>query len=112
MATTLTRGVVEFSLNSAVGDGTAGVALGLPKTEGSLGHTIAWQVVYATGTSVSAASTSLQVSMDNSNWATIDTNTNVAGCYRIVTPVIGRFIRAYHTSDTGATTISVSILIQ
>ena len=108
--TTLTRGVVEFSLNANVADGTAGTTLALPKTEGSLGHTIAWQVVY--GGTVSACITLLQVSMDNSNWATIDTNTNTAGCYRIVTPVLGRFIRAYHTSDTGATTVAVSILIQ
>jgi len=107
---TLTRGVVENSINSDIGDAGTGTAFGLPKPEGTLGHTIAWQVVY-TGT-MTSATTLLQISMDNSNWATADTNTNTSGCYRIVTPIIARFIRVYHTADVGATNVKASIIIQ
>jgi hypothetical protein len=101
---------VETSINSDAANPLIGTAFGLPKPEGPLGHTIAWQGIL-TGT-VSAISTSLQISMDNTNWSSVDTATSTAGWYRIVTPIVARFVRVYHTSDTGCTNLAATILLQ
>lgn len=73
------------------------------------GCKLVWQVV-VTGTA-SAISVSLQLSIDNTNWVTVDTSTDAAGCYCILDDVIGKYVRLIQTSRTGGTSIKGDILL-
>lgn len=95
------------SINSDIANSTAGTAFSLPYLK--QGCDVAYLLVYSG--SVSAVSVSLQVSMDNTNWATMDTSTSTSGEYTIVHGVVAKYIRLYHTSRTGGTNVAGYILI-
>jgi hypothetical protein len=108
MVETIVPGVAATSINSNIANTTEGTAYAIPYMK--LGFNIAWQLVYSG--SVSAVSVALQVSMDNSNWTTIDTSTNTSGEYRsLVGGMVAKFVRLYHTSRTGGTNVLGQILV-
>ena len=108
MADTLRQGIVDTILD-AVATTTIGDAYGIPYTKA--GINLGWQMTF-TG-SPSGVSTTLQVSIDKTNWATIDTGTNTAGEYRIVGAVIGKWLRAVLGTLTAGTspTATCKILV-
>ena len=108
MADTLRQGIVETILD-AVATTTVGTAYAIPYTKA--GINLGWQMTF-TG-APSGVSTTLQVSIDNSNWATVDTGTNTSGEYRIVGAVIGKWLRAVLGTLTAGTspTATCKILV-
>jgi hypothetical protein len=104
---TVVPGVPATSINSDIANTTAGTAFAVPYSKQGIG--LAVQLVY-TGV-VSAVSIAVQISLDNSNWATIATSTNTSGEYIQCGPVICKFIRLYHTSRTGGTNVLGTLLL-
>jgi hypothetical protein len=104
----LSNGVVATSISTLPSNGTAGTAFALPNNSKRV--SIAWQIVPAGGPS--ALSNSLQISMDNSTWTSISTDTTAAGCYVTVNDIVAKFVRIYHTSHTGGTGLTGTILLR
>lgn len=104
----LSNGVVATSISTLPSNGTAGTAFALPNNSKRV--SIAWQIVPAGGPS--ALSNSLQVSMDNSTWTSISTDTTTAGCYITVNDIAAKFVRIYHTSHTGGSGLVGTILLR
>jgi len=103
---TLRPGIAETSL-AAITATANGLTFAIPYMK--KGIDIAWQTTF-TGIPTSV-STTLQVSMDNSNWATVDTGTNTSGEYRIVGGVIGKYVRLVSGTLSGGTTPTATGLI-
>lgn len=77
--------------------GTVWALPNLPNTR--LGYNVTWQLVYSSAPS--AVSCILEVSLDNTNWFTIDTSTATAGEKRTLPYVMAKFIRITQSSRTG-----------
>ena len=99
--------IPAVSIDSDIANDTAGVAFAIPYSK--QGIDLAYQLVYTGGPS--AVSVALQVSMDNSNWVTVDASTVTAGEYVNVTGIVALLVRLYHTSRTGGTKVTGSILM-
>ena len=98
MADTLRQGIVDTILD-AVATTTTGDAYGIPYTKN--GISLGWQMTFTGAPTV--VSTTLQLSIDKTNWATIDTGTNISGEYRIVGAVIGKWLRVVLGTMTAGT---------
>ena len=108
MQASLVQGVPSDSINSNIAATTAGTSFSLPYSKQGVG--VAVQITY-TGV-VTAVSIAVQISLDNSNWATIATSTAVGGELINCGHVVAKYIRLYHTSRTGGTNVKGSILVQ
>jgi hypothetical protein len=104
----LSSGVVATSLSVLPSNGTAGTAFAIPNNSKRV--SIAWQIIPTGGPS--ALSNALQISMDNSTWTSISTDTTTAGCYVTVNDIVAKFVRIYHTSHTGGTGLTGNILLR
>lgn len=106
----LVPGILSTSINSDIADGSAGTAFAIPYMK--MGVNLAWTMVY-TG-SPSVVSFSLQISLDGTNYVTVDTTTDTSGCLRIVGGVVAKFVRLYCTTFTtaGAGNALGKILVQ
>lgn len=104
----LSSGVLANSLIVLPANGTAGTAFAIP--EGDKRVSIGWEIIPTGGPS--ALSNALQVSNDNTNWTTIDSDTTAAGCNKTVPDVVAKYIRIYHTSHTGGTGLTARILLR
>lgn len=91
-------GIVTEFINSDIADGAASESYSIPFTK--QGINLAWSMVYTGSPSVVAFN--LQISMDNSNWVTIDSTSDTTGCYRIVSGIVAKFIRLTCTTFTTA----------
>jgi hypothetical protein len=105
--TTLTVDTPATSIDSDIAGTTAGIVFAVPYSK--QGIAFAYQLVY-TG-SPSAVSVAFQISIDNSNWVTIDTSTNKDGELVNLAKVVARFVRLYHTSRTGGTKVTGTIFM-
>lgn len=104
----LSNGIVATSLAVLPSNGTAGTAFAIPNNSKRV--SIAWQIIPTGGPS--ALSNALQISMDNSTWTSISTDTTTAGCYITVNDIVAKFVRIYHTSHTGGTGLTGNILLR
>jgi len=108
----LTRGFTASSFNNVAfpANGTGGTAIAVPRVRGGTGLAFSWFTSY-TG-APSAVSITLQGSDDNTNWYSFGTaTTNTAGEVINVSGVTFRLVRAFLTSRTGGTNLTVSFLI-
>jgi hypothetical protein len=107
MTATIVPGITATSIDSNIADATPGTTFAIPYAK--QGVKLAYQTVF-TGV-VGAVSIALQISMDETNWTSVNTTTETAGAYVIVNNVIAKFVRLYHTSRTGGTKVTGTILI-
>jgi hypothetical protein len=104
---TLQPKIPAVSIDSNISNAVAGTSFAIPYSK--QGVSVAYQLIY-TGV-VTAVSIIFQLSMDNSNWAPVDTSTNVSGEYVVLGGLVGNFVRLYHTSRTGGTNVKGSIML-
>ncbi len=92
---------LPFALLDAVTNGIQnGTSFALPARSSQL----TWQTIF--GTAPASVTNLLQLSLDNSNWATIDTSTSTAGEIRTV-QVNGGWVRARQSAVSGGSTTTV-----
>ena len=103
----LSPGILATSIDSDIANTTAGTAFALPQHKQP--RAISYQLVYAGGPS--AVSVAFQVTIDGTNWVTIDTSTNTSGELVMLVNVVATQCRLYHTSRTGGTKVTGTILI-
>ena len=105
MTETIRQGIVESLLAAATttGDGTV---YALPYSKGGL--KISWQI--GTTGSPSGISSTIQISLDKTVWATIDTSTATAGEVRVIAAlVVAKFIKVNLGTLTSGTAPTVTI---
>ena len=90
----------------AIADTTEGTKFAIPIRP--LAQGFIWQTAY--GTTPSAISICLRVSIDGTNWTTIDTSTSTAGEVRTILNKQGLFVEGYITSHTGGSTVTLTIV--
>lgn len=96
---------VAFPANGTAGTPFAVTAMG----QNNQGRTIAWRTSFTGGPS--AVDVRLQGSLDNTNWFDLDNSTVTAGEYKRVVEARVKFVRAFLTTRTGGTNITVEILV-
>lgn len=102
----LSPGVSANSFTASTGTSVAGTPYALGQ---GYAPVISWTTTF--GSTPSAISVSLQGSQDNVSWFTLDTSTNTAGEIRYLNPIALKFVRAYITSRTGGSNVTVSLLV-
>jgi len=107
MAASLVYGLPFKTFDAlALANTTGGTAFAVPIKPGAQGFI--WQTSY--GTVPSAISICLQVSVDGTNWTTIDTSTTTAGEVRTILNKLGLYVRGYMTSYTGGTVGTLTLV--
>lgn len=100
----LLLGVVQTIINVVTGTG-ASSTFALPART----STLTWQTSF--DSAPSGVSITLQVSIDGTNWTTIDTSTATAGEVRTISaPTAAPFVRANVGTNTGDKAVTVTIV--
>lgn len=92
--------IAERLLNAVVATVGAGTAFGVP----AIAAQTTWQTVF--GTAPTSCTIQLQISMDNTNWSTVDTSTSTTGEARTV-QFNAPLVRANINAIVGGTTVTV-----